>query len=202
MTSAAGPRFVLLDLLMATMDSMSVWAAATGDRERGLQWRDAVTARMIAVGRYLPYERLVADAATELGLDGDAPDGLWSAWEGMRAWPDAAVLHEAAVPYAFVTNCSAALANRVVETAGLAPAFLLSAEEAGWYKPRPQAYRAACARAGERPEAIRFVAGAPFDAEGATRAGLDTVLVIRRPDVPAPAGTRVVTSLSEAIPRV
>ena len=36
---------VLLDLLMATMDSPSSWSAAAGDRAAGLAWRDAVTDR-------------------------------------------------------------------------------------------------------------------------------------------------------------
>lgn len=197
-----GPRpgAVLLDLLMATMDSMTVWADAAGDRDRGLAWRDAVTERMIAAGRYVPYERLVADAAVDLGLDPGAPDRLADAWAGMRPWPDAGALARLRVPYAFVTNCSAELGAVAAGRSGLAPTFTLTAEEAGWYKPRPEVYRLACGRIGAPAPEVRFVAGAAYDAEGARRAGLDVRLVQRR-TAPAeldPAVT-IVRSLAEVL---
>jgi hypothetical protein len=54
---------VLFDLLMAVMDSLAVWSAAARDPDRGLVWRDALTARMVDSASYTPYEDLVAEAA-------------------------------------------------------------------------------------------------------------------------------------------
>ncbi|MBA3435214.1 MAG: hypothetical protein H0U11_01850 [Chloroflexi bacterium] len=62
-------RGVLFDLLMAVMDSLTVWTDAAGGRRRGLEWRDAVTARMMASGSYAPYESLVAGAAAAMPRD-------------------------------------------------------------------------------------------------------------------------------------
>jgi 2-haloalkanoic acid dehalogenase type II len=193
---------ILLDLLMATMDSIGAWSSAAGGREGGLAWRDAVTDRMIAAGRYVPYEDLVAETAAALGLSGDAPQRLWQAWQAMEPWPDAAALQGLDLPYAFVTNTSAALAAVAVRQSGLRPAFTLSAEEAGWYKPRPEIYHAASDRAGAQPREVRFVAGAGYDAAGAVRAGLATVLVNRRGERQAPSQFSVVASLDEALANI
>lgn len=114
MKSLRTAHVILLDLLMATMDSVSVWAEAAGDQDLGLRWRDAVSRAMIEAGRYTPYERLVTDAAGALGLDSAPSNRLWAAWPHMRRWPDAAILDELAVPYAFVTNCSSRLAAMAV----------------------------------------------------------------------------------------
>ena len=102
---------VLLDLLMAVMDSLGVWPAAAGDRRRGLAWRDAVTARMIAAPLYVPYEDLVRTVAVDLGLPNAAVSVLFERWPAMTPWPDAAVLSRLIVRYAFVTNCSTELAS-------------------------------------------------------------------------------------------
>jgi 2-haloacid dehalogenase len=194
------PRALLLDLLMATMDSIATWSAAAGDREIGLAWRDAVTARMLEAGRYVPYEELVNAAAIELGLGAAAPGRLRAAWSQMRPWPDAAALEDVTVPYAFVTNCSTELAAVAVERSGLRPAFTLVAEEAGWFKPAHEAYVLAAERLGLAFSALRFVAGAAYDARGASSAGLSAVLVARRRlDATLPKGIRVVDSLAEAV---
>ena len=89
---------VLVDLLMATMDSMRVWAVAAGGEEAGLAWRDAVTERMVRHGRYTPYRDLVRQAADEHGLDAGTPDRLEEAWHEMLPWPDAAALGTVGVP--------------------------------------------------------------------------------------------------------
>lgn len=197
------PVRVLLDLLMATMDSVSVWSAAAGDRALGLAWRDAVTDRMIGAGEYVPYEHLVRAAADELGMPPEAPNELWKAWQEMRPWPDAVAIERLRVPYAFVTNCSADLAAIVVERSSLRPAFALTAQDAGWYKPRPEIYRLACHRIGADPTETLFVAGAAYDARGASRAGLRAILVDRRhEDSALPAEIDVVSSLGDALARV
>lgn len=194
------PRAVLLDLLMATMDSVATWtSAAGGDRERGLAWRDAVTRRMIEAGRYVDYDGLVDGAAFALGLPPGAPSALRRAWSMMQRWPDATALEVIGVPYAFVTNTSRILAEVAVERSGLEPAFTLSAEEAGWFKPRPEIYALAVEWLGLEAEAVRFVAGAAYDARGASDVGLDAVLVARRSDVPVPDAIPVAASLHDAL---
>lgn len=185
MAIPAAPSGLLLDLLMAVMNSMETWAVAAGDERAGLVWRDAVTARMIASERYVPYERLVADEARAAGLPPSAPDRLTEAWLEMRPWPDAAAVNHVSLPYAVVTNCSARLAKEAASRSGLTPLFVLSAEEVGWFKPHPEAYLQACALMGTAPSRTMFVAGAAYDAIGAERAGLRSRLVLRRPPAPA-----------------
>jgi FMN phosphatase YigB (HAD superfamily) len=79
---------------------------------------------------------------------------------------------------------------------------VLSAEEAGWYKPHPSMYREACRRLGSNREETVYVAGSAYDAAGARDAGLRSILVRRRPDQVAPAGIPVVRSLDEAVDRI
>ena len=196
------PQAVFLDLLMATMRSIDVWRAAARDADRGLAWRDAVTQRMIDAGRYVPYDGLMTDAAAALDLDSDAPGRLVAAWHAMRPWPDASAVAHLAVPYAFVTNCTAELAAVAADRSKLRPSFVLSAEEAAWYKPHPQIYRLACERAGVDPEDALFVAGAAYDAEGAAATGLEAVLVCRRAPPPSLSPRiRLVATLGEALAR-
>lgn len=194
---------VLIDLLMAVMDSLTVWSGAAGDSQRGLAWRDAVTARMVAYPSYTPYEDLVVVAARDLGLPASAAPELFSRWHQMSPWPDAAALARLTVPYGFVTNCSSRLAAIAARGSGLQPAFVFSAEEAGRYKPDARIYREACHKLGSRPERTLFVAGSVYDSEGAHRAGLRSALIVRRTDQPA-AGALILamTSLEEIVGRL
>jgi 2-haloacid dehalogenase len=191
---------ILFDLLSAVMNSLAIWSATAGDERRGLAWRDAVTRRIVASPTYVPYEELVADAAAELGLADEAVDELFERWQEMDPWPDSAALSRLAMPYAFVTNCSKQLAWVAATRSQLTPRFVLSAEEAGWYKPEPRIYRDACTRLGSPAESTLFVAGSAYDAEGAGASGLQAVLVARHPDDRARHGpTRIVASLHEFV---
>ncbi len=191
---------VVFDLLMAVMNSVEIWAAAAGDRKRGLEWRDAVTTRMVGSDSYVSYEDLVTEATADVGLPAAAARALFDRWPEMVAWPDAAALSRLELPYGFVTNCSTRLAGIAARRSRLRPAFTLSAEEAGWYKPDARIYQEACRRLGSPPERTLFVAGSTYDAKGARDAGLRASLVARRPDQPLrdPA-TAVVTSLLEIV---
>jgi 2-haloacid dehalogenase len=191
---------VLFDLLMAVMDSVAVWVTAAGERNRGLEWRDAVTARMRQASAYQPYGDLVELAAADLGLPSTAPADLITRWAGMERCPDATALDGIRIPYGFVTNASERLADLASHRARLAPRFTLSAEEAGIFKPSPAIYEEACRRLATSPSRTLFVAGSPYDADGAHAAGLRTVLVARRPDVePTRADIPVVGSLTEVV---
>jgi 2-haloacid dehalogenase len=173
---------VLFDLLSAVMNSREIWTGAANDTPAGQEWRDAVTRRLIAAPAYVPYEAEVVAATAEVGLPSSAATELFAQWHEMEPWPDSAALSRLTLPYAFVTNCSRALAEVAARRSQLSPEFVLSAEEAGWYKPDPRIYREACTRLGSLPESTLFVAGSGYDAEGAGAAGLQSVLVARRPD--------------------
>jgi len=195
-----GIRGVLFDLLMGVMNSLETWTAAAGDSERGLRWRDEVTARMVAARAYTPYEELVADAAPAAGLPRDAAAELFHRWSRMDPWPDAEAILRLTIPYGFVTNCSTALAQVATQRSRLQPRFTMSAEEAGWFKPEAAIYEAACRRIGLDPARIMLVAGSPYDATGARAAGLHAWLVVRRPDHrPAEASIDAARSLVEIV---
>lgn len=194
------PGAILLDLLMGVMNSIEVWTTAAGDGHLGLAWRDAATRRMVAHPRYRAYAELVGEAAAEVGLSDDAPSALLDRWERMEPWPDAAALGEVDLPYAFVTNCSTELAQLAARRSGLAPAFTLSAEEAGWYKPDSRIYREACRRMGTPPQRVLFAAGSAYDAEGARAVGMRAWFIRRRPDLrPSDASIRAAASLDEVV---
>jgi len=199
--SSRGPiEGVLFDLLMAVMDSPAAWMAAARDPDRGMAWRDAVTAWMAGSAWYTSYEDLVAEAAGALGLPTNATPDLLARWREMSPRPDAGAISQLPVPYAFVTNCSTTLADIAARRSGLQPRFVLSAEEAGWYKPDPRIYRAACRRLESVPGRTLFVAGAPYDAEGALAAGLRAILVARRTDQPrSDSPIPVVDSLDDVV---
>ena len=191
---------VLFDLLMGVMNSLDVWSAAAKDGQRGLAWRDAVTARMVAARAYAPYESLVIEAAAEAGLPGSSPAELFDRWSEIEPWPDAAALRNLTLPYAFVTNTSTALAQVAADRSRLQPRFTMSAEEAGWFKPEAAIYAAACGRIGLDPAQTMFVAGSPYDAAGARAAGLQAWLVVRRLDhSPGEANIQAAESLVEIV---
>ena len=192
------PQAILLDLLMGVMNSIEVWVTAAGDPQLGLAWRDAATRRMVTNPRYRAYADLVGEAAAEVGLPDDAASALLDGWGRMEPRPDAAALTGLDLPYAFVTNCSAELAAVAAGRSGLAPAFTLSAEEAGWYKPDARIYHEACRRMGTAPERVVFVAGSAYDADGARAVGMPTWFITRRSDRrPSDTSIRVTGSLAD-----
>jgi 2-haloacid dehalogenase len=181
------PSGVLIDLLMAVMDSMSVWVAAAGDERRGRAWRDETTARMTAARGYLPYEDLVAAAARQTHVPSGSVATLFALWGSMEPRPDADAVRDLPARYGFVTNCSARLAQIAAGRSHLEPSFVLSAEEAGWYKPDRRIYLEGCRRLGALPERTLYVAGSVHDGDGAAKAGLQAALVRRRDDQPMPS---------------
>ena len=165
---------VLFDLLSALLDSWSFWDALAGDSEIGRRWRMRYLALTYAAGRYEPYLALVSRAAAEVGLLPSLANEMGARWDELRPWPEAPALL-AALPAnlktGVVTNCSETLGQRAARRAG-AFDVVLTAERAGWYKPRPEIYRAALAALGVPPERVLFVAGSPFDVPGASAAGM------------------------------
>ena len=96
-------------------------------------------------------------------------------WDELEPWPEApAVLRDLARDHrlALVTNTSEDLARRAAAKLGVAVDVLISAEAAGFYKPRPEPYRAAMKALGVP---ALFVAGSAGDVPGAQGAGLPVV---------------------------
>ena len=195
-------RAVCFDLLSALLDSGSVWdgvAASLGCPELGRAWRRRYLELTSTAGWYRPYLDLVAEAATATGLPASAAARLEDAWDDLRPWPDVVPAVAAlGVPTAVVTNCSLALGRRAVAAVGARFTVVVTAEEAGAYKPDPAPYRLACERLGRDPREMAFVAGSPFDARGALGCGFQVTWVNRLGQPPPPDASvmRIVPSLS------
>ena len=76
------------------------------------------------------------------------------------------------LPLAVVTNCSERLGRLAVARAGDVFKVVVTAESAGFYKPRPEAYRAMLQALGTTPARTLFVAGSAADVPGAHRVGM------------------------------
>jgi 2-haloalkanoic acid dehalogenase type II len=189
------------DLLSALLDSWTVWdgvAASIGRADLGRAWRLRYLEITSTVGGYRPYLALVTEAATGVGLPEEAAMRLERAWDGLQPWPDVLpALGVLKVPAAVVTNCSLSMGRRAVACVGAPFDVVVTAEEAGAYKPDPAPYRLACERLGRAPHEVAYVAGSPFDARGARDFGFQ-VTWVNRLGAPVPAElsrVRVVSTL-------
>ena len=171
------------DLLSALLDSWTVWdgvAASVGRADLGRAWRMRYLEITSTVGGYRPYLAVVAESATGVGLPAEAAARLERAWDGLKPWPDVLpALDSLEVPAAVVTNCSLSMGRRAVACVGAPFDVVVTAEEAGAYKPDPAPYRLACERLGLAPHEVAYVAGSPFDARGALDFGLQVTWVNR-----------------------
>jgi 2-haloalkanoic acid dehalogenase type II len=168
-------RAVIFDLLTALIDSWSSWNEAAGSPEAGLRWRRVYLRLTYEAGAYRPYESIVAEAAREAGLAATAVDRLIAGWDRLAPWPEAiAVTADLArrVPLGIATNCSHRLGLVAAGRAGGPFAAVVTAEQVGCYKPRPEVYRATLAALGTPPEQTLFVAGSAADVPGAKAVGM------------------------------
>lgn len=167
---------VLFDLLTALLDSWSVWNHAAGSAADGLRWRRAYLQLTYGCGAYRPYEDLVREAAIAAGVDASAADTLTAHWNNLRPWPEApgvlSGLRDRGIPLGVVTNCSIALGQQAAGQVGVRFAAIITSEETGYYKPRPESYRAALDRLGTDAARTLFVAGSPADIPGAAGVGM------------------------------
>jgi 2-haloalkanoic acid dehalogenase type II len=188
------PRAVLFDLLTALLDSWSLWDRVAGNRADGRRWRAAYLAATYGEGRYRPYETMVREAALACGLAGSLAGDLAAQYGTLEPWPEAGEVLgalEGRVRLGVVTNCSETLARVAVGRTGIAFDAVVSAERAGWYKPRPEPYRLALAELGVMPEEALFVAGSAYDLPGAAAVGMtvfwhDRAGMAMPPGAPAP----------------
>ena len=159
---------VVFDLLTALLDSWSLWNKVAGSPEAGLKWRRRYLEITYGCGAYRPYEELVREAARDAGLPEILAETLEQRWGELAPWPEAAgVLAGLPVPLAVATNCSIRLGRRAAACVGVPFKVVVTAEEAGFYKPRPEPYRTVLTALGTAPERTLFVAGSASDVPGA-----------------------------------
>ncbi len=166
---------VAFDLLTALLDSWTLWNSVAGSAEDGLRWRRRYLEITYGCGAYRPYETLVREAAIDAGLPASCAESLESRWGELAPWPEApGVLAELAVhlPLGVATNCSRRLGQVAATRAGNVFKVVVTAESAGFYKPRPEPYRALLQALGTTPERTLFVAGSAADVPGAQRVGM------------------------------
>ena len=173
----AGRRYdvVAFDLLTALIDSWTLWNAVAGSEEAGLRWRRRYLELTYQAGVYVPYETLVERAAVESGMSARLAGELARRWDKLPPWPETrAVVTSLAdrVPLGIVTNCSQRLGLIAAERAGGPFAAVVTAESVGYYKPRPETYRAVLKALNAEPARTLFVAGSTADVPGARAAGM------------------------------
>ena len=171
------PKAVLFDLLTALLDSWSLWNTAAGSAEHGRAWRAEYLKLTYGCGAYVPYEDLVRRAAHNTGLPVSLADTLEDMWPELAVWDGVSELLESLRPHcklAIVTNCSAHLGHLATQRIGIEWDCIVTAEEAGYYKPDPRPYQQALKQLNVKPDEAAFIAGSGFDLFGTARVGLRT----------------------------
>lgn len=202
----ASPRYeaVLFDLLTALLDSWSLWNRVAGSDAVGLAWRMRYLELTYRAGRYRPYEQVITDAARDAAVPVASAEALVSRWAELEPWPETRTVLRtlvSRVPVGVVTNSSVALADVAVATLGVVMRPVVTAEEAGYYKPRPEPYRMALDRLGCDPASVLFVAGSAADVPGASALGMPVYWHNRRglPSIDGSAPAYVADSLDPIV---
>jgi 2-haloacid dehalogenase len=115
----------------------------------------------------------------------DAVAHVLAGFAELRCHPDVAVglhaLSALGLRLVTLTNGATSVTQRLLNDAGLIDAFefLLSGEQAGFWKPDPRAYAYALSRCGVQAAEAMLVSVHPWDTDGARRAGLSAAWVNR-----------------------
>src|SRR5258705_5574988 len=138
-----------------------------------MRWR-ASSQELLGGKRYRPFEQIVRESATAVGVDAKHAAELLRRWGEFEPWRDVPpVLDRLDGSRCFiVTNCSRKLGRLAAFRAGRFE-LVMTAEEAGAYKPDPLPYRMALERLALDPAEVLFVAGSAHDVGGAARVGMD-----------------------------
>ncbi|ASW00564.1 HAD family hydrolase [Paraburkholderia aromaticivorans] len=174
---AAYPKAVLFDLLTALLDSWASWNRAAGSEQAGRAWRAAYLRLTYGCGQYIAYEQLVREAAAQVGLAESAALALEADWLKLAPWSGAVDALQTLAPHcklAVVTNCSARLGTQAADLLPVRWDAIVTAEEAGVYKPDPLPYRIALQKLGVHAHEAAFVAGSSYDMFGTAAVGLRT----------------------------
>jgi 2-haloalkanoic acid dehalogenase type II len=174
---------VVFDLLTALLDSWSLWNEVAGAESVGMDWRTRYLQLTYQAGSYRSYEDIIKEAAQEVGLTSGHAEALIRRWGELEPWPEARevmrVLLEK-VPVAVATNSSHSLADIAVAALGVSIPVVVTAEEAGYYKPHPSPYRIALDRLQLASTSVLFVAGSAADVPGASAVGMSVFWHNRR----------------------
>jgi 2-haloalkanoic acid dehalogenase type II len=204
--SNAFPKAVLFDLLTALIDSWTLWNSVAGSEAAGRRWRAEYLRLTYGCGAYVPYETLVRDAARNTGLAESAADALEARWLDLPVWSGAQQALDALegrTRLAVVTNCSIRLGALAAARLKTSWDCVVTAEEAGAYKPDARPYRLTLERLGVAPQEAAFVAGSGYDLFGTSAVGLRTYwhnrVGLARPDG-APAAALERPTLDDLIP--
>lgn len=200
------PKAVLFDLLTALINSWTLWNSVAGSAAAGRRWRAEYLRLTYGCGAYVPYETLVRDAARNTGLPEKAADALEAHWLDLPVWSGAQQALDALkgrTRLAVVTNCSIRLGALAAARLRTPWDCVVTAEEAGTYKPDPRPYRLALERLGVAPREAAFVAGSGYDLFGTSAVGLRTYwhnrVGLARPDG-APAAALERPTLDDLVP--
>jgi 2-haloacid dehalogenase len=171
------PKAVLFDLLTALLDSWTLWNRSAGSEQAGRAWRAEYLRLTYGCGQYVEYEALVRQAAQHVGLPASAPQALEDHWLELAPWSGAVGALQQLQPHcklAVVTNCSSRLGRQAASILPVQWDAVVTAEEAGAYKPDPRPYRLALDQLGVAPHEAAFVAGSSYDMFGTALVGLRT----------------------------
>ena len=179
------PRYnaVVFDLLTALLDSWSLWNDVAGSPEVGVAWRMRYLTLTYEAGAYRSYEGIIKESAEDAGVPAARADELIQRWGELEPWPEARQVVRTLlekVPVAIVTNASTAMATVAVAALGVSIPTVVTAEEAGYYKPHPRPYRRALERLQCDPASVLFVAGSAADVPGASAVGMPVLWHNRR----------------------
>ena len=166
---------VVFDLLTALIDSWALWNSVAGSQSDGLRWRKEYLRLTYGAGAYRDYETIVAQAAVAAGLNGAIAADLAARWDELVPWPEASEILEGLgrrAKLAVVTNCSIALGRRAARRVCASFDVVMTAEEAGFYKPRQEPYARTLEVLGSAPDRTLFVAGSAADVPGASALGM------------------------------
>ena len=115
----------------------------------------------------------------------DAVDHVMQGFAELAVHPDVVegvrALGDLGIRLVTLSNGSAGVADTLLQGAGVRERFerLMTVEDAGVWKPAPQAYAYALQECGVDPEDAMLVAVHPWDIDGASRAGLATAWINR-----------------------
>jgi 2-haloacid dehalogenase len=170
-------KAVLFDLLTALLDSWTLWNAVAGSEAHGMLWRKAYLKRTYECGSYEPYTELVTQAAIDVGLPVIKATELEACWLELQPWEEVnEVLQTLAtkVKLGVVTNCSDALGKAAASIIPVPFNVVVTAAQAGFYKPNPQPYMLAMQQLQVKANEVLFVAGSAYDVLGTSKLGIDT----------------------------
>ena len=171
------PKAILFDLLTALLDSWSLWNRSAASPVAGRAWRAEYLRLTYGCGRYVAYETLVRQAAENVGLPPSASRALEANWLTLEPWPEAAQVLDRLRGHsklAVVTNCSEQLGRQAAALVPVQWDAVVTAEEAGAYKPDQRPYQLALKKLGVDARDAAFVAGSSYDMFGTAALGLST----------------------------